>query len=418
MTGEPAGRVVLVAVGIGIVNAVAFLSLEWIVDHGTRWLWDDVLDTDERRWMAVVAATALGVGYSCVLRLLGQPRWVPPHTDPLAGNQAGGSVSPAQIVMLFVVGAVSLLAGASLGPEAPLVAVSAAAGAWLAGTGRVARAAPVLVMASVGALLVVFLGSLVVVVVPVLLLYRRQHSLAASQVLAIVVAALSAYATECVIAGRGDGYGTIPAGSSFGIRDCVSALVVGALAVVVARGLKRTLTALAAVTRRVDGRLPWPLAGALFGAALGGLYLVGGPTVEFSGSDGTGVLLQRAPSYTAGALVGLLVVKLLATGWSLASGYRGGLVFPSIYVAVAFGLFVARVAGDAAGPGILVGAVAGMLAAMTGPAITVIMLLALLPVALAVVAALGAAGAALGDRALSALTALTAATRARRPSPP
>jgi H+/Cl- antiporter ClcA len=192
----------------------------------------------------------------------------------------------------------------------------------------------------------------------------------------------------------------VPVGSNFEVRDLLAALVVGALAAVATRGLTAGVAAGQKVVARLTGAVPWPVASAAFGLVLGGLYLVGGETVQFSGSQGSTQLLARSATYSTAALAGLVVVKLLATAWSLASGFRGGNVFPSIYVGVALGLFAARIASDVSGPGIVVGAVAGILTAMLGAPAAAIMLMALLPLKLIAVVAAGAVGALLGVRLL------------------
>jgi H+/Cl- antiporter ClcA len=403
-------RLTVVAAVVGVLDGLLFLGFEWLVNHGTDWLWNDVLDTDERRWLVVVVAAGLSIGFSLVLRALRQPRWLEPHTDPMAGVERSTTATLQDVTVVFVVGLVSLLAGASLGPEAPLVGVCAAVGAWLAGRGRADAAAPVLVLASVGALLIVFVGSLVALAIPLLLLYQRRRALPFRLVVPIVVCGVAAYATEWLIrGGHVEGYGSIPAPPDVARHDYVAGVVVGLATVLVALGLRRGVAAMAPITRRVDQRLPWPASAALFGVVLGLLYLVGGQTVEFSGSAGTTMLLGRAEDYSAVVLLALAVVKLVASAWCLASGYRGGPIFPSIYAGVAISLFVARVASGLEGPGVLIGAVAGILTALTNPVMAIVFVVALLPVDLLAVAAAGVVGAAAGGRAVKVVAARRAA---------
>jgi len=42
-------RPALFGLAIGVVNGLVFLGFEWLVNHGTDWLWNDVVDTDEVR---------------------------------------------------------------------------------------------------------------------------------------------------------------------------------------------------------------------------------------------------------------------------------------------------------------------------------------------------------------------------------
>jgi H+/Cl- antiporter ClcA len=125
--------------------------------------------------------------------------------------------------------------------------------------------------------------------------------------------------------------------------------------------------------------------------------------VQFSGSEGSVMLLSGDVHYGTWALAGIAVVKLLATSWSLTAGYRGGLVFPSVFAGVAVSLLVAGALPDVAGPGVLLGSVAGLLVEMTAPMLGVVMLLALLPAKLLPLGIAGAAGAIVGRFAVTRL---------------
>jgi H+/Cl- antiporter ClcA len=258
--------------------------------------------------------------------------------------------------------------------------------------------------ASIGALLVAFVGSLVPVLVPLLLL-AQQKKISPRTVTVAVVAGVAAYITLYVIQlGSTNGYGTIPAATDVDVHDFFGAALLGIVAVFVARGFDRTVHTFQRVTKLLDARLPWAASAAIFGTGLGVIYLAGGETIEFSGKDGAEILLERSASYTALALAGLALAKLLATAWSLTTGYRGGVVFPSIFTAVATGLFAAHVASSFAGPGVVVGVVAGILTAMTGAAFAIVFLLSLLPVKLVGLAAVGTGGAVLCDRTIARVT--------------
>jgi len=101
-------------------------------------------------------------------------------------------------------------------------------------------------------------------------------------------------------------------------------------------------------------------------------------------------------------------MKLVATAWSLTTGYRGGVVFPSIFTAVATDSFINRVASSFAGPGVVIGVVAGMLTALTGAGFAIVFLLSLLPARLVGLSVAGAGGAILCDRTIKRLTSARA----------
>jgi len=401
-------RLVAVAIAIGVIDGVTFVVFEAAVDHGTDEVWNTLAGTDQTRWLVVPLAIALSIVFSAIVRLARQPRYTEPKTDLLDEGGPDQSATLASIAVIFGVGIASLIAGASLGPEASLMALSVAVGAWLAGRSRAGSAAQPLVFASVGALLVAFVGSLVPLLVPLALL-RQKGQLTPRHVVLAVVAGVTAYATLFVArAGSTDGYGTIPASSDLALHDFVTAVVLGVVAVFAARLFNGVVAVFRRATQRIDERMHWAVAAALFGAGLGLFYLAGGQTIEFSGKDGTETLLHTAATYSALALGGLALVKLVATAWSLTTGYRGGVVFPSIFTAVATGLFVNRIASSFAGPGVVVGVVAGMLTALTGAGFAIVFLLSLLPFKLVGLSVVGAGGAVLCDRAITKRTSARA----------
>ncbi len=66
--------------------------------------------------------------------------------------------------------------------------------------------------------------------------------------------------------------------------------------------------------------------------------------VLFSGQSSTGPLIQHAASYSVGALVLLLACKGLAYGVSLSS-FRGGPVFPALFIGTAGGIAMSHLPG-------------------------------------------------------------------------
>lgn len=400
--------VIAVSVAMGVAMGVIFLLFEWLVNHGDTFIWDDVFQTEDHRWVVVPLAVVLSLLFSLLVHAVGQKRIVPIHLSLV--DELGGPVAPATVRDIWVtlaVGLGSLLAGASLGPEAALVATSMALGAWVSFRFGLSSAAEVLVLASMTALLVAFFGSVVPLLIPPLLIYKKTKTLPIAALVPPTLAGLAAYATLYVIRGDVEGYGTIPAGDSVDVTDFVLAFVLGICAVGVGYLLRQSIYILSEVAKGINDRLSWAGAAALFGLGLGVLYLIGGETVQFSGSAGTKLLLNDT-QYGTAALAGIVLVKILATAWSLSAGYRGGLVFPSVFTGVALSLCVVSAFGGTTETGLMIGSVAGILVEMTSPALGAIMLLSLLPAELLPLGLAGALGAVIPH----------AAYRRMRPKPP
>jgi H+/Cl- antiporter ClcA len=417
----PRALVMLAAISlvIGAADGLVFLGFEWVVNHGSDWIWNDIAGSDTSRWRVIPLAIVLSIAFSVVVRAVGEPRWLAPHLDPLGAAEGAGDDAPAPrlagLGAILLIGASSLVAGASLGPEAPLVGFCAGLGGFVA-----ARAAPgptgrLLVLASVGALLVAFFGSLVSMLIPLAILFQRTRRLPIPALISVLVAGLAAWGMLWLVRGAPHGFGSVPS-ATVHLRDYAAAVLLGVLAVAMGSMLRRFVTGLARVTERVDQASAWWVAAAVFGAVVGVLYLVGGETVQFSGSQGSQLLIGRADEYSAAALAGIALVKLLVTSWSLAAGYRGGLVFPSVFAGVAVSLCVAAIDPSLGGPGIMVGAIVGLLVEMTAPLLGIVVLFALVPLKLVPLGLAGAAGALLGRRVVDRIASRW--TAAGRPSGP
>ncbi|MES1193807.1 MAG: chloride channel protein, partial [Solirubrobacterales bacterium] len=300
--------------------------------------------------------------------------------------------SASTVGTILAIGAAGLLAGASLGPEAPLLGATVALGAWAAARADASAASTVLVLASAGALLVAFFGSLIALAIPLLILRQRTGRFPIAPVVAITLAGLAAWLTVWLAQGNHHGYGHVPS-ADVDAHDYLIAVVLGITAVGIGALLHWFVAQLNVITEQLRNGTPWWLAAAIFGTVLGVLYLIGGQTVQFSGSEGSVMLLSGEVHYGAWALAGIALVKLAATSWSVAAGYRGGLVFPTVFAGVAVSLLTAEALPGVAGPGVLLGCIAGLLVEMTAPVLGVVMLLALVPSALLPLALAGAAGA-------------------------
>ena len=71
------------ALAVGVVNGLVFLGFEWVVNHGSDWLWNDLVNSDEVRWRVVPLALVLSIALTALIRAMKESRWVAPHVDPL-----------------------------------------------------------------------------------------------------------------------------------------------------------------------------------------------------------------------------------------------------------------------------------------------------------------------------------------------
>jgi sporulation protein YlmC with PRC-barrel domain len=140
------------------------------------------------------------------------------------------------------------------------------------------------------------------------------------------------------------------------IAEFAWALVIGIVAAVLGTAIRR----LALLLRpHVERRLL--LATPLVGLAVGGLAFLYARTsghdisdVLFSGQDQLGPLVSQSATYSAGVLVLLMACKGLAYSASLAA-FRGGPVFPAMFLGAAGGMALSQLPGLTLVPGIAMG---------------------------------------------------------------
>ncbi len=87
------------------------------------------------------------------------------------------------------------------------------------------------------------------------------------------------------------------------------------------------------VTSKPLKRHSWIVHAIVASVGLTCLYLIGGPLVEFTGNKSIVPMFEQASSLGLIGLVWILIVKSIAIAWSKALGYRGGMIFPTIFLA-------------------------------------------------------------------------------------
>jgi H+/Cl- antiporter ClcA len=310
-----------------------------------------------------------------------------PHdlNDSLAGLGDLGGADDAQpppsaiwLVRATVLGIVSLGFGASLGPEAPLVAIAVGFGARIAPILRVSRAEAAYISAS-GALSGLFGGPLGSVVLPVEGRDRAQPE------------RLVGYGLVASVAGLVTMLLVLPDSSGMRIvlpSDPVSepSEVLGRVAWATVAALPATfigLAVLAATQPAREAAHRWVrspvLRGAAGGLALGACGAIA-PLSLFSGQHETEELLAEIGERGAWSLLGLALVKLVATLACLSTGWFGGQIFPSVFLGLTVALVLTAVFASAPiGAVPAAGAGAATTAVLRKPLASVLILLFFFP---------------------------------------
>jgi H+/Cl- antiporter ClcA len=319
---------------LGVIGAVVGLVFLGVTDAGNNWY--DVSDPGwfggHWWWVAVTAAAGVVVG---LLRSLTK---LPAKIPGLIADIESAHVDTGLVPGIVLVSAVSLIGGASLGPEQALGAMGGGAGTWIAwrkGLDEEDGDANVL-NGFAGAYGGLF-SSTVIVVMLILEVARPGGQKFAKALVGGIIASSVSFGIYFVIVGAVflDAY-KVP---SYEFEDwqLLAAIPLGLLAAVIATVMVASIAALT----RLFTRLPIPsIAKPTLGGIAFGLIGVALPLTLFTGSDQLKSVLQDAGTLGFGLLVAILFAKMLAFALSMGSGFIGGPIFPSLFIGGTAGVAV------------------------------------------------------------------------------
>jgi H+/Cl- antiporter ClcA len=284
---------------------------------------------------------------------------------PAEGFKAGGGPTPIELPGVALAALATLSLGVVLGPEAPLIAIGGGLGLLAVQLAkRDAPPAAGIVMASAGSFAAVstLFGS------PILgaFLLMEASGLGGPLLgLILVPGLLAAGIGSLIFVGLNSltGFGTfslaIPGLPPFAHPTVAMfgwAVVFGLVASLVGTGIRILGLSLVALVDR-HRMLVTPVVGLGVGGLAVAFAQLSGRSysnVLFSGQTGLPGLVQHAGGWTVGALLLLVVCKGLAYGLSLSS-FRGGPVFPSMFIGAAAGIAASHLPGLSLVPGVAMG---------------------------------------------------------------
>ncbi len=259
--------------------------------------------------------------------------------------------------------------GAVLGPEAPVLALGSVVGMVAARLARVG-ARPTAVLSAAGsfsALSALFDGP----IVAGLLMVEGSLSLGTAALQILLPGLVAAAIGYLVFVGVGNFGGlnapgllvpNLPAYQGLHLVDLLIAILVGLGAALLIALVRRAAMAIDALQTRSRGKPLLLLAGGLCVGliALAAERLGANPNdVLFSGQASVGVV---ATATSAGLVLVLLVAKALGYIVSLGCGFRGGPIFPAIFLGIALASFPVAWFGMSPTLAVAIGAAAGMAA--------------------------------------------------------
>jgi H+/Cl- antiporter ClcA len=333
-------RLVLLGAVVGIPAAAVAAVFLGLVHELQHWLWTDLPDElgeSSPPWYLVLGLPVLGAAIvlAARTRLPGDGGHAPLdglNPDPKPLSHAPG-------VALAALGTLGF--GAVLGPEAPVVALGAIIALAVTSFARLAatESRMLATAGSFAAISALFGGPLVGGV----MMTESALALGTRLVPALLPGFVAAAVGYTIFVGFGDWAGLDSPGLAVpdlelydGTRvvDLLIAVVVGVIAALVVAGVHRFTTEVADVRAR---RMGMPV------SLLGGGLLVGAIALlaDALGSDSQDVLFSGQASIaplvaetSTGVVLLLLVAKALAYAVSLVAGFRGGPIFPAIFIGI------------------------------------------------------------------------------------
>lgn len=326
----------LPALILGVASSLVLLVIMKFASILQSILWQRLpgslgIAADSPVWI-MLTLTLTGVMVGLVIRYSTGHAGPDPATEPLIG----APISPAALPGLIVALVLGLAGGVSLGPEHPVMAVNIALAVAL---GR--RFFPRIsvldwtILASAGTIGALFGTPVAAALIFSQTLSGSNDTPLWDRLFAPLMAAAAGSLTTSLFFHP---HFSLPVAhyTQMRIVDIFSGAVVAAIAIAVGMVAVWCLPRLHALLHRLKN--PVLLLG-VGGFLLGILGVVGGPLTLFKGLD---EMQQMAFSQTLGTtdFFMLAVIKLAALVIAAASGFRGGRIFPAVFIGVALGLML------------------------------------------------------------------------------
>jgi len=326
-------KTIFAAILVGLGVAATFLVFETSVRIASSFIWDELFNTTSNRLLIfpIIAVTSLA--------FFGlQHYWdKSSENDTTHALGATPTFTPKNYIKTLVIGFLSLVAGVSLGPEGILIPASLVLGGVIGKKldNSSDKLSSQLATAGFIALFVAFFSSLPAALVGIFLLMqdKSRTKLTISTLSLATVASVSTYALISAVGP--ESYVSTP--SELHVSP-VSVAVVLALffAGYTYSYALMYVSRFVAYLQRVIDKNSWYTKALVASLGLATIYLVGGPLIQFTGNASIAPMFEQATTLSLGSLVLLAATKTIAIAWSKTLGYRGGMIFPTLFVAAVF----------------------------------------------------------------------------------
>lgn len=315
----------------GVLSAITYTLFENGVHLAIDNVWYDWLNTDSNRYLVIPACLVIG------LMFFGLQHFLDRESEDKLEHGLGNAPTPSikNYLKILLIGLLSLLAGASLGREAILVPACMIVGGFVASKmlGNNQQLVKLMSAAGIMALFTAFFSSFVIGFLSVFLVIKQAKvKLSPILVLTAVLASACSFVTLKLVSS--DSYAQLPSYDyKLNLEEIIVWLILFVGGFLVVMVMDMCYKFLVKIRSNKILKNNWVIRSLLASVTLGVLFVIGGPLVEFTGNRSIVPMFDQASSLGLAGLLGILLVKVLVISWSKAIGYRGGMIFPTIFVA-------------------------------------------------------------------------------------
>ena len=316
----------LYALGLGVFGAGASLLFMGAIGFGNNWFSSTDPGWFGGKWWWVGVTAAAGVMVGLLRRLTHLPARLPSLIEDLSQAHVELRSVPGTVAVSLV----SLIGGASLGPEQALGSMGGGAAEWISRRrGLDEEDDRVNTLTGFAGAYGGLFSSTVIVVMLILEVARPGGQRMAKTLVTMIVSSSVSFGIYFVVGGAFflDAY-RVPS-YTFEDWQLLAGIGLGLFAAVV-------VTLMVAVIKLAVGMFDRLKVPAIVKSVIGGLAfgLVGVilPLTMFTGSDQLKTVLQTGGTLGAGLLAALVVAKILTFAVSEASGVVGGPIFPAVCI--------------------------------------------------------------------------------------
>ena len=325
------------ALGLGVFGACVALLFMGLIGFGGNWYTASDVGWFGGQWWWVGVTAGAGILVGLVRRLTRLPARIPSLIDDLQHAR----VDLRSVPGIAAVSAVSLIGGASLGPEQALGSMGGGAAEWVSRRrGLNDEDGEVNTLAGFAGAYGGLFSSTLIVVMLILEVARPGGQRMTKTLFATIVSSSVSFGIYFAVAGSFflDAY-PVPS-YNFEGWQLLAAVGLGLFAAVVVT----LLVAVIKLAVGMFGRLKAPaIVRPLIGGLVFGVVGVILPLTMFTGSDQLKSVVGIGGALGTGFLAAVLIAKILTFAVSEASGFVGGPIFPALFIGGTAGVLVNQV---------------------------------------------------------------------------